>query len=311
MSGIRRVLTVSMYICITLILLVCADSCTNRNPDSQDPDNFSVQTEEYKKGLYTVSFTFPNSAVEYGNSIDLQLALEYPEGYTAELAPITGLTSLTVEISQTSPVITPEGFIKQDFTLTLEAYLPGTLLFPPVSILFHDSSTFSLAKPDINITTNSVQITVTSPFGEETDEKKLNAIIIPETPTGSSWILPTVIGLLLLIAAVLVIIIIKKKSKKSAHGSGFAVVEQTLEQMLKEFELKYLSENSNVDLREAFHLVECITVKTDWVQKHPEKYRYYLDLCRKARFSQKSYAQHDGIIQLREFFQEFTGKATP
>lgn len=326
MSRAQRVLTVTRYICIAVILTLWAGSCTNENMDSQNPENFSVQTETYTKGAFSVTFSFPSSAVEYGSSLEIVLSLEYPEGYTPDPAPITGTAAASESeeaklantritgISQTSPVILSSGLVKQVVTITVEAYLPGTLLFPPVSIFFHDSSTTSPAKPSINITTNSVEIPVTSPFAEGTEEKKLNTIILPETPKGSFWSIPAAIGLVLLAAAGSIIIIIKKKS---ANRYEPAAEEQTLEQLLTELEQNYLSENciadlaESADLREAFHLAERIITKTDWAQNHPEKYRHYLDLFREARFSQKSYTQQDGIIQLRKFHQEFAGGTAP
>lgn len=306
-----------LIVLAALFLTSCADSSGNQ----ENITNSAMKTEEYRKDSCTVVYSYPTNPIEYGTTIELLLSLEYPEGYTPELAPITEASpeddklanTRITNFSQTSPIIHAAGLITLDITIALEAYLPGTILFPSASILFHAGNSASTAINDIEITTDSVEIEVLSSFAETAEEKKLNEIIIPASSSDSaagfwtSWFFPALIGLLLITAAVLALYFYKRSKKIVPRKQA---QEMTLEQLICAIKQKHLTEKTLTDPRKAFSLVEKALSKTAWENLYPETYKYYFELCMKARFSRETAADNDESERLAEILQEFLQKVS-
>jgi len=283
---------------LSVVCLLLLSSCSADNP-GEDRD-YSFRTEKYEIGPYSLMLSYPDEAVEYGDTIKLELRVKYPEGEKWELLPAVPeggreMSNLILRnISRSPEVILSDGSAGTSITIEIEAYLPGEIIFPPLTARF---------KKDIK--TDEVIIDVESAFEADGEQQELSPIYIPEIKEHSRAII-IVISVFAVLLAVIILILLRRRRFKAS------IIQQepgkTFDEKTADFKRDFIEADDFTEQREAFRRLMDIIELSPILAGQPEKREQYKMLCGEARFSRDGFSSQNGIILLRKIFHEIEGE---
>ncbi|MBI9107616.1 MAG: hypothetical protein JEZ04_12790 [Spirochaetales bacterium] len=273
---------------LAVILTLLAAGCGGVD-DTLSPSGGSMKIESYERGNYRLELSYPADDINYGSTAEIVLRIEYPENEKYILMPPVvdrgGRYSNTVisGVFESEPVLSGTGTAVSTISFKVEAWLPGEIVFPPLTVNFAEQ-----------LSTDEIIITAGSAFEVEEEAHELSPLYLPEADNMSHpGLIAAVVSAVVLIAAVLVIILTLRWRKKS---SVTAEPVKTRIELIADFRKKFIETEGIVDLREAFSALLRIPGAADCSQ-----YRPFMD---EARFSKNGISVEDGLIILRQIYQQ-------
>lgn len=270
-----------------VVLTVCG---CQAHTESAGLEAAAVKTESYTREPYSLELSYPSGELDFGSSAEIVLTIEYPENEKYILMPPdvkngkSASNTVITDIQEKAPVLDGHGKAVSRIIFNVEAWLPGELIFPSLSVSFGDI-----------LTTDEIVINVVSAFDAEDAEHGLSPLYIPANSKAydivkNPAVLITVIVLLSL--AVFLILFIRHRKKKADD----VLPVKTRSQIIEDFKKSYIDTDADVDLRAAFSELEHISgVLID------EKYSSVIN---EARFSRNSISTVEGRALLLELFQK-------
>ncbi len=255
---------------------------------------------EYRSGSLSLELITPADEIEFGPSVDFILRVSYPADRQYILLPLNidaderYKNTLRTGVRKNVPVLDGRGGAVDEIIFSVEAWLPGRLVFPPLTIQLDGAVTTGEAiTTDAIITTDEVSINVLSAIEDGENEPELAPLWAPKPPADLRRII-LITAALLTAAALIVFAVFKisryRKSKKTAAASA----PKTRLQMLVDFRIKYIDSEEIIDLKEAY--AELAELLSD------EEHSQYKNLIEKARFSKEGLVYQDGYRLLVQIF---------
>ena len=287
--------------CIFAILVLLA--AFQASADGVKSEETRTVTDSFEQGAYRVELTYPDSTAGFGNTISLLLRIEYPETDGYILLPPDldndGRYSNTIitEVREGIPVLDGSGYAAVETGFSLEAWLPGELVFPPLTVRFNTAE----------IKTDEIIIQVSSAFENEPEsgvgepaqsaDRSLAPLYIPEPKGGYSRRAIIIIAGAILAAAAItaaaVLIMRRKRNRKAAEPP-----QKTRLQLLVEFRRCYIDVSGPISLRDAYTDLEPLL--------SAENIDQFGALIEQARFSRDGLPYSEGYKQLVQVFGMIT-----
>ena len=228
--------------------VVCLSACRAEESGMED----SIQTDYYQQENYSLELSYPAGPVEFGETVTITLKLEYPEDEDYIMLPPAVdsgeeySNTMITNIVESGPVFSGAGTAVSTYEFSLEAWLPGELVFPSLTVRFMKE-----------ISTDPVVITVVSGFGESETEHSLAPIYIPSQEekilSGRLFIIAAAMVILVSAIVITAVIFARRKLKKAA-----SVVFKSREELIKDFRQRYIETVEPFDTREALSELERI-----------------------------------------------------
>ena len=280
-------------ILFSFFILILA-SCSDNNLKPETKGEGSIRSESYARGAYSLTLSFPAEPVVYGNTIEIELSLEYPEGEDFEL-PMPGSNdvpnAVILDIIRGRAAVSSSGIAVTDIKLRVEALLPGVITFPSISVKFKEE-----------ITTDEIFIEVESSFDGDEEQKELSPLYIPEAENDRGrWLVLLITAAIILIA--LIIFYIRRRGTKAPVT--VLIPEKTIDEMIADFNADFMQADLDFELRDAFTRLEVIIERTTSLD--PDERERFSTICREARFSKEGYTSKNGKIVLQTIFLDVTG----
>ena len=261
----------------------------------------SMRIDRFARGQYRAELSYPVGTVEYGSTVELKLRIFYPENESYILLPTETETAnrysntVIISVEESAPVLDGSGLATTEVVFSIEAWLPGSILFPPLTLLFGSEG--------IELSTDEIEIDSVSGFKNDEQSaqpgtKELSPLYLPEPAAGNTGIVIFIIaaGIAAAAVAAAVVIIVRRRRKMKKHSA--APVLKTPLQLRVEFRRRYIDVPGPVDLRAAFSELVPLLDAADYSQ--------YRSLIEQARFSKEGIEYADGYRLLVQLFGTLT-----
>lgn len=261
-----------------------------------------ADTESYSSGEYGLEIIIPDKAADFGSTVLFSLKINYPEtdSYIL-LPPAVGADSryantVITAVEEKLPILDGRGSAAVEIVFETEAWLPGELIFPPMTVRFGQSGK--------EISTEEIIIDVKSAFEVENESRTpaaggnsaapsaLAPLYIPETEkSGIIRALP-VAGAVIVTGGIAAAVLLAARRKKKQRAA--APPQKTRLQLLVEFRRRFIDVTGAVDLREAYTALQPLLP--------PEDAARFAGLFETARFSKEGLNYAEGYRQLVQIF---------
>ncbi|MDC7227336.1 MAG: hypothetical protein PQJ61_11295 [Spirochaetales bacterium] len=284
----QQVETVLRSFILTGILLFSLLGCDASEDLTVSSD---VITDTYSRNGYSLEISYPGRDIEFGSRINITIGISRPAGKDyILLPPETGsaeqyANTVITGVEQSGPIIDSDGRAVDTYSFSVESWLPGELIFPPVSLSFGEE-----------LSSKEIVFQVLSAFDEE-EEASLEPIWQPKPRSRIPvWIvIAAVFVILAAVSAVLILIRRRRNRAASAeHEPGAA-------ELIELFRTQYIDYAGEIDQRAAFGAFE--RLPNAFV---PSQLREIVDA---ARFSSAGVSPAEGKRILNELFEAYLAAA--
>ena len=281
----RAVSVLSLLVFSLLLATGCRD-----NADLKNNTFRQNKIDTYRRGVYRIELSYPDPAEDltFGSTIELGLRIEYPAGRNFILLPPDLSSAERYANTVITSVEQKDSYIEGDLAVSeiifsVEAWLPGPLVFPPLTVRFDES-----------VTTEEVIFNIASAFDGDEEEHSLSPIYFPEQGTAADGriIVFSAAGAIVAAAAVVTSVVVRRKRKKR---NGSQTIKTRAEE-IDEFRRMYIDTDEAPDFRKGF--AEIVRLSDDSLIAE------YRDFIETARFSKEGV----GIAEGRKVITELYGK---
>ncbi len=289
MKLMKNMRTLVFVFLMTVLVIVVTDCTKNVNRESAGQ---LLITDTYEQGSYKLEISYPSGSLEYGSTARIVLRIEYPEEEKYILLPPeindTGRFSNTgiISIEEGRPVPDGNGKAVSTVVFMVEAWLPGTLVFPPLTVSFPGE-----------LTTDEFEISVDSAFDEEAGHE-LSSIYLPEAEDSPIGKIIIIIAVSAVFSATAAVLLFKHKRKEMRNR---AVPEKSRAELIEEFRKCYIDTDARIDLRKAYAELERLIGESK-----ASRYGKYIE---KARFSGEGIDYTEGYRILMQIFGQELAEA--
>lgn len=268
---------------IGVLIILISVGCTAAGGQESDY-GYSLRTDSMQRGPYRIELRYPEGDIEFGTTVEIVLRVEYPEGEGFFIKPpaMDDKYSNTIlnEIREDETLLSGQGTAVSTIRFSLEAWLPGELLFPPMTVVLNEE-----------FTTAEVIINAVSAFDDPAAERTLSPLYVPESGGFPVWI-PLAPVVVITGAAVTVILLVRRRRKR--RNIPAAVMSR--EELIEDFRNQFMDGGQTPPLKQAFAALLRIPGA-----EIPEEYRI---LVNEARFSKNGISDAEGMNIIGRIYEQ-------